>query len=268
VATRLADLRDLPSPLPISQATPTAQTHDHPRQASTSTSTPGYWAQWFSTLQERLLEPTPILLSELLTNLSGLSSTLIGGGPVSDAASRAVGPLGLFNAGQLFLSNWPGPTRIGVGASVTSYNSALMSIWAAWYSEVAVDFHSRFGAINAIASEMADVRDALNDRSDNPARSAALLVRILSIWAASISTFLSIYEAENEGDAAPTYGMAASVLPVAGTVAGAVAEALNRESVRNRLGALLAQIRSLIERLLRALGYGELPASRADPSPV
>jgi len=209
-----------------------------------------------------------IWLTELITNLTGLASMLAGSGAIADVTARAVGPLGLFNAAQLFESNWPDATRVGVLASVASYSGALMSTWTGWWSGVAADFHSRFGALAAMASEIADMRDAWTDRNDNPARSIALIVRILSIWAASISSLMSIYEAESEGSAAPAYGAAASVLPVAGTIAGITAEALNRESVRNRLRALMDRVWSLIEQLMHLLGYGEPTRALMDDSPV
>jgi hypothetical protein len=144
----------------------------------------------------------------------------------------------------------------------------MMSTWAGWWSSEAADFHSRFGAIAGIASEAADVRDAWADRTDNPARSAALMIRILSIWAASISTFLSISEAENEGSMAPTYGLSASVLPVVGTFAGMTAEALTRASVWNQLRALIDRIRTLIRRLMDRLEGRDRSTTTLDLLPV
>jgi hypothetical protein len=246
-----------------------------PRQAAPSTSTSGYSAPRLPTLTERIVQPEAILLTELVTNITGLLSTLVESGPIDYVTGRAVGPLGLVNAAQLFESNWANAggapvSRVGVLASLGSQYAAMMSTWAGWLSSEAADFHSRFGAIAGIASEIADVRDAWADRTDNPARSAALMMRILSIWAASISTFLSIREAENEGSMAPTYGLSASVLPVVGTLAGAAAEALHRQSVRNRLRALVDRLRSLIRWLMQRLGYREHdePLTGLDPSLV
>jgi hypothetical protein len=214
-----------------------------------------------------------MLLTELLTNVTSLVSTVAGNGPVGYVAARTVGPLGLVNAAQLFHSNWANTgatpvSEVGVLACLASQYAAVMSTWTGWWSSQAADFHSRVGAIAGIASEIADVRDAWAGRSDNPARSIALVIRILSIWAASISTFLSISEAEDEGSMAPTYGLTASVLPVVGTFAGMTAEALSRTSVSNRLRALVIRIRSLIRRLMRLLGYGDDSASLMDASPV
>ena len=281
VGTRLAHPQDGQSPAPNAQRAVFTETRQQtqdtaqndPRQPAPSTSTSGYSVQRLPTLWERAFEAEAILLTELVTNITGLLSTLVESGPMHYVTSRAVGPIGLVNAGQLFHSNWVNArestvSEVGVLASLGSQYAAAMSTWAGWWSRQAADFHSRVGAIAAIASEIADVRDAWADRNDNPARSAALLIRILSIWAASISTFLSIAEAEVEGDMAPTYGLSASVLPVVGTVAGAAAEALNRESVRNRLRALVDRIRSLIRRLMRYLGYGEHNASLMRDSPV
>lgn len=295
VARRLAHLQGTQSPLPngqtmsfderqeemreeVAEETQQArqdETQNDPRQAAPSTSTSGYSAQRLPTLTERIVQPEAILLTELVTNITGLLSTLVESGPIDYVTGRAVGPLGLVNAAQLLESNWANAggapvSRVGVLASLGSQYAAMMSTWAGWWSSEAADFHSRFGAIAGIASEIADVRDAWADRTDNPARSAALMIRILSIWAASISTFLSISEAEDEGSMAPTYGLSASVLPVVGTLAGAAAEALNRQSVRNRLRALVDRIRSLIQRLMQRLGYGEhdAPLTGLDPSPV
>jgi hypothetical protein len=300
VAKRLAHLQEAQSPLPngqtmsfderqeemreeVAEETQQArqdETQNDPLQpapstAAPSTSTSGYSAQRLPTLTERIVQPEAILLTELVTNITGLLSTLVESGPTDYVTGRAVGPLGLVNAAQLLESNWANAggapvSRVGVLASLGSQYAAMMSTWAGWWSSEAADFHSRFGAIAGIASEAADVRDAWADRTDNPARSAALMIRILSIWAASISTFLSISEAENEGSMAPTYGLSASVLPVVGTLAGAAAEALNRQSVRNRLRTLVDRIRSLIRQLMQRLGYGEhdAPLTGLDASPV
>lgn len=299
VAKRLAHLRESLSPPPNDQAMSLDETPEETQdevaqetqparqeaardetqndawQAAPSTSTSGYSVQRLPTLAERMVQPEAILLTELVTNITGLLSTLVESGPIDYATGRAVGPLGFVNAAQLFESNWANAggtpvSRVGVLASIGSGSAAVMSTWTGWWSNEAADFHSRFGALAGIASEIADVRDAWAARNDNPARSAALLIRILSIWAASISTFLSISEAENEGSMAPTYGLSASVLPVVGTLAGATAEALNRESVRTRLRALVERIRSLIRWLMHRLGYGEprAPLMDLDPSPV
>lgn len=281
VATRLAHLQDSRSPVPQAQqaghAEPQQETQEtatnDSRQPPASTSTSGYSVQRLPTLGDRMFEPEAILLTELLTNVTSLVSTLVNNGPVGYVAARAVGPLGLVNSAQLFHSNWAnagetGVSEVSVLASLGSQYAAVMSTWTGWWSSQAADFHSRVGAIAGIASEIADVRDAWADRSENPARSIALAIRILSIWAASISAFLSLSEAEHEGSMAPTYGLSASVLPVVGTFAGMTAEALNRTPVRNRLRALVSRIRSLIRRLMRLLGYGEHSAFLMDPSPV
>jgi hypothetical protein len=283
VGTRLAHRQYDLSPAPRAQSPAARETQpqaqetaqNDPRQPAASTSTSGYSVQRLPTFTERIVEPEAILLTELVTNITGLLSTLVESGPIDYVTGRAVGPLGMANAAQLFESNWANAgdapvSRVGVLASIGSGSAAVMSTWTGWWSNEAADFHSRFGAIAGIASEIADVRDAWEGRNDNPARSAALMIRILSIWAASISTLLSISEAENEGSMAPTYGLSASVSPVVGTLAGAAAEALNRESVRNRLRAVVDRIRSLIRQLMQLFGYGEhtAPLMHLDPSPV
>lgn len=277
VATRLAHPQDGLSPLPkaprtgpgaTQQATQATQT-DSP-QPPASASTPGPSAPRLPALGQRTFAPEAILLTELLTNVTSLASTLVGDGPGGYVAARAVGPLGLVNGAQLFHSNWAnageaGANELSVLASIGSLCAAVMSTWTGWWSSQAADFHSRVGAIAGIASEIADVRDAWADRNDNPARSVALVIRILSIWAASISAFLAISEAEDEGSMAPAYGLSASVLPVVGTFAGVTAEALSRTSVQNRLRALVDHIRALIRRLTHLLGYGERDPPPRDP---
>jgi hypothetical protein len=281
VATRLAhqqnDLSPVPEARPAalgetrSEAPETAQNDSWQPAASTSTS--GYSVQRLPTLAQRMTEPEAIWLTELLTNLMGLISTVVESGPIDYAAGHAVGPLAIANAVQLFHSNWAnaGETRVSevsVLASLGSQYAAMMSSWTGWWASESADFHSRAGAIAGIASEIADVRDAWNDRNENPARSIALVIRILSIWAASISTFLSLYEAENEGSMAPTYSLSASVLPVVGTFAGMTAEALTRTSVRNQLRALIDRIRALIRRLMDRLEGRDRSSTTLDLLPV
>lgn len=268
VATRLAGRSSDVSPVLVVQPHALGVTQSESQEparsdlrqpaASTSTSTSGYSVQRPPTLAQRMTAPEAIWFTELATNLMGLISTVVESGPIDYAAGHAVGPLALVNAGQLLRSNWVNSggaqvSEVNVLASIGSQYAAMMSLWAGWWASESADFHSRVGAIAGIASEIADVRDAWNDRNDNPARSIALVIRILSIWAASISTFLSIYEAENEGSMAPTYGLSASVLPVVGTFAGMTAEALTRASVWNQLRALLARIRELIRQLMNRL---------------
>lgn len=281
VATRLAHLQDGLSPVPearpatlgVTQPEAPETPQNNPRQSAASTSTSGYSVQRSPTLVQRMTEPEAIWLTELLTNLMGLVSTLVENGPIDDAASRAVGPLALANAAQLFHSNWANAgearvSEVNVLASFGTQYAAMMSSWAGLWASEAADFHSRAGAIAGMASEIADVRDAWNDRNDNPARSIALVIRILSIWAASISTFLSIYEAENEGSMAPTYSLSASVLPVVGTFAGMTAEALTRTSVRNQLRALIDRIRALIRLLMDRLEGRDRSSTTLDLLPV
>jgi hypothetical protein len=284
LATRLAQLPGDLSPILETRPPALAETQreeapqtpqNNPRQpaASTSTSTSGYSGQRPRTLAQRMTAPEAIWFTELVTNLMGLISTVVESGPIDYAAGHAVGPLALANAGQLLRSNWVNAggaqvSELNVLASLGSQYAAMMSWWAGWWASESADFHSRVGAIAGIASEIADVRDAWNDRNDNPARSIALVIRILSIWAASISTFLSIYEAENEGSMAPTYGLSASVLPVVGTFAGMTAEALTRASVWNQLRALIDRIRTLIRRLMDRLEGRDRSTTTLDLLPV
>ena len=230
--------------------------------------------------------PATILATELLTNVTGLTSTVagpLGYDRLANAANSAVGLLGGLNGAQLYRANWVNAapntqvSELAVAASVASLLNAGFAATTAWWltePRRTVDFHSNAGALAAIFSEAADLRDAinglrrtLNGQREHLPRSAALMVRVVMIVASAMCTMVAIWLEGNERDATH-FRSAAAAFPIAGTVAGGAAELLNHESVRNWLRARLDEIASLIGGSGPA-GFPDAPGASGalDPSP-
>ena len=224
---------------------------------------------------EALFQPVAILASELATNLTGLTGTLggrFGYDRLANRANRAVGPFGVVNGVQLFHANWVDttirPSEVATIASIASFLNGAIATLTAWrlteaHERDVADFHSLIGTVLVMASELADLRDtvvglrdAWGGQTQSLPRTLALMTRVLAICASAVLTMLAILEDGN----APGYQLAAAVLPIVGTAAGGAAEALNRESVRNRLHARLHEIASWI-------GGGGPPGPLGTPAP-